>query len=72
MSLLKLIFVWLVLAPLSAAAQPSGQAIPTSVTDTSPYRDPSDLKYISTGEYIRNMNLLVNFNNSFRKELYCM
>jgi len=28
-------------------------------TDTSPYRDPSDQEYISTGEYIKNMNLLI-------------
>ncbi|MBL7968880.1 MAG: hypothetical protein JNK09_17890 [Prolixibacteraceae bacterium] len=30
-------------------------------TDTSPYRDPSDQLYISTGEYIRNMKMLINF-----------
>lgn len=30
-------------------------------TDTSPYRDPSDQLYISTGEYIRNMKILINF-----------
>lgn len=30
-------------------------------TDTSPYRDPSDQSYISTGEYIRNMNLLLSY-----------
>ena len=30
-------------------------------TDTSPYRDPSDQDYISTGEYIRNMKVLINF-----------
>ena len=30
-------------------------------TDTSPYRDPSDQDYISTGEYIRNMNLLISY-----------
>lgn len=30
-------------------------------TDTSPYRDPSDQEYISTGNYIRNMNLLIGY-----------
>lgn len=30
-------------------------------TDTSPYRDTSDQGYISTREYIRNMNQLINF-----------
>lgn len=30
-------------------------------TDTSPYRDESDQLYISTGEYIRNMSLLINY-----------
>jgi len=30
-------------------------------TDTSPYRDPSDQLYLSTGEYIRNMRILINF-----------
>lgn len=30
-------------------------------TDTSPYRDESNQLYISTQEYIRNMNLLMNF-----------
>jgi hypothetical protein len=30
-------------------------------TDTSPFRDPSDQEYISTGIYIRNMSLLINF-----------
>lgn len=33
-------------------------------TDTSPYPDPSDKLYISTGEYIRNMNLLINYIKS--------
>lgn len=36
-------------------------------TDTSPYRDPSDQNYISTGEYIQNMRLLINFMNSEKK-----
>jgi hypothetical protein len=35
-------------------------------TDTSPFRDPSDQQYVSTGEYIRNMNLLINYLQSFR------
>lgn len=30
-------------------------------TDTSPYRDPSEQEYISTGTYIRNMLLLLNY-----------
>jgi hypothetical protein len=30
-------------------------------TDTSPFIDRSDQKYISTSEYIRNMNLLINY-----------
>lgn len=30
-------------------------------TDTSPYRDPSDQDYISTGEYVRNMNLIISY-----------
>lgn len=29
--------------------------------DTSPYRDPSDQLYLSTGEFIRNMNLLIQY-----------
>ena len=33
-------------------------------TDTSPYPDPSDNLYISTGTYIRNMNLLISFIKS--------
>ena len=30
-------------------------------TDTSPYQDTSGQKYISTWEYIKNMNLLINY-----------
>ncbi len=30
-------------------------------TDTSPYRDTSNQEYISTGEYIKNMKILINF-----------
>ncbi|HUX97056.1 MAG TPA: pectate lyase [Bacteroidales bacterium] len=33
-------------------------------TDTSPYQDTSDQKYISTWEYIKNMNLLLNYIDS--------
>ena len=33
-------------------------------TDTSPYRNTSDQKYISTGEYIKNMKFLINYLNS--------
>jgi hypothetical protein len=35
-------------------------------TDTSPYRDPSDQLYISTGDYIRNMKMLINYVESVR------
>ena len=44
--------------------EPTDQYASTNVgdeTDTSPYRDPSDQDYISTGDYIKNMNLLINF-----------
>ena len=47
--------------------EPTDQYASTNVgdeTDTSPYRDPSEQEYLSTGEYIRNMNLLINFINS--------
>lgn len=37
-------------------------------TDTSPFIDPSDQNYISTREYIRNMNMLMNFVKSSQKE----
>ncbi|MDP2889233.1 MAG: hypothetical protein Q8P34_09770 [Bacteroidota bacterium] len=30
-------------------------------TDTLPYRHVSDHDYISTGDYIRNMKMLINF-----------
>ncbi|HOO98222.1 MAG TPA: pectate lyase [Bacteroidales bacterium] len=33
-------------------------------TDTSPFRDTSDQDYISTGEYIRNMNMLISYLRS--------
>ena len=33
-------------------------------TDTSPYRDTSDQEYLSTGKYIMNMKLLINYINS--------
>lgn len=33
-------------------------------TDTSPYLNTTDQKYISTGTYIRNMKLLINYLNS--------
>lgn len=35
-------------------------------TDTSPYRDTSDQEYISTPEYIRNMNSLISFIRSVK------
>ena len=37
-------------------------------TDTSPYRDPSDMEYISTPEYIKNMNLLISYVKSAKKK----
>ena len=36
-------------------------------TDTSPYRDPSDQEYISTGDYLRNVSLLLNYFQSVKK-----
>lgn len=36
-------------------------------TDTSPFRDTTDQKYISTTAYIRNMKLLMNYIVSSRK-----
>jgi PelA/Pel-15E family pectate lyase len=33
-------------------------------TDTSPFRDQSDQEYISTPEYIKNMNILINYLRS--------
>jgi len=44
--------------------EPTDEFASTNVgdeTDTSPFRDPSDQEYISTGDYIRNMNLLINY-----------
>ena len=35
-------------------------------TDTSPFRDRTDQLYISTGEFIRNMRLLINFVESVK------
>ena len=49
--------------------EPTDQYASTNVgdeTDTSPYRDPSDQEYISTGDYIKNMNLLINFVKAAR------
>lgn len=37
-------------------------------TDTSPYRDTTDQEYISTGEYIRNMHLLINYLKAKKSE----
>lgn len=41
-------------------------------TDTSPYRDLSETKYISTPEYIKNMKMLINFISSAkgRKDIH--
>ena len=44
--------------------EPTGKYESTHVgdeTDTSPYRDQSDQKYISTSAYIRNMKVLIDF-----------
>jgi PelA/Pel-15E family pectate lyase len=38
-------------------------------TDTSPYRDTSAQEYISTPEYIRNMQVLINYLRSIKKQL---
>ena len=37
-------------------------------TDTSPYRDSSDQEYISTADYIRNMQVLIHYLNSIKKQ----
>ncbi len=50
--------------------EPTEQYASTNVgdeTDTSPYRDPSDKLYISTGDYIRNMTLLINYLRSIKE-----
>jgi len=47
-------------------AEPTNEFATTRVgdeTDTSPYPDPSDQKYIATGVYIRNMKFLINYLN---------
>lgn len=36
-------------------------------TDTSPFRDVSETEYISTPEYVKNMNKLINYINSLKK-----
>ncbi|MEX2404435.1 MAG: pectate lyase, partial [Balneolales bacterium] len=36
-------------------------AHPGDITDTTPFNDPTDQNYISTREYITNMNLLMNY-----------
>jgi len=38
-------------------------------TDTSPYRDSSDKEYISTGDYVKNMNMLINYVESTKNGL---
>ena len=35
-------------------------------TDTSPYRDTTDQEYLSTGKYLRNMELLINYIKSIQ------
>jgi hypothetical protein len=37
-------------------------------TDTSPFRDASDYEYISTGQYIMNMNILIKYLESKKKK----
>jgi len=47
--------------------EPTDEFASTNVgdkTDTSPYQDPSDQAYISTAEYIKNMNLLISYLKS--------
>ena len=47
--------------------EPTDEFASTNVgdeTDTSPYRDPSDQEYIATGEYIKNMKMLINYIQS--------
>ena len=49
--------------------EPTDEFASTNVgdkTDTSPFRDPSDQDYISTEEYIKNMNLLISYVKSNR------
>lgn len=49
--------------------EPTDEFASTNVgdeTDTSPYRDPSDQEYISTGDYIRNMKMLINYIRSVK------
>jgi hypothetical protein len=49
--------------------EPTDEFASTNVgdkTDTSPYQDPSDQLYISTGEYIKNMNLLISYLKSVK------
>lgn len=38
-------------------------------TDTSPYRDPSDALYISTGDYVHNMRMLINYVEAHKNGL---
>ena len=38
-------------------------------TDTSPYKDTSDAEYISTGEYVRNMRMLINYVEAHKNGL---
>jgi hypothetical protein len=50
--------------------EPTDQYASTHVgdkTDTSPYMDPSDQLYISTPEYIKNMNLLIGYLKSLKQ-----
>jgi hypothetical protein len=49
--------------------EPTDEYASTNVgdkTDTSPYQDPSDQLYISTAEYIKNMNLLISYLKSVK------
>jgi hypothetical protein len=49
--------------------EPTDEFASTNVgdkTDTSPFQDPSDQQYISTAEYIKNMNVLIKYVKSLK------
>ncbi len=49
--------------------QPTDEFASTNVgdkTDTSPFQDPSDQEYISSAEYIKNMNVLIKYIKSLK------
>jgi len=52
--------------------EPTDQYASTNVgdeTDTSPFRDPSDQDFISTGNYIRKMSVLINYLGFCKKTI---